>query len=372
MTTVAVNGKSLCVPSKGGAVRVALSLINHLSMCDSVSRIIVYIPNVEPDAFLRSLTTDRLVIRSEKKRMFGSRLARNIWEQVIFPFRVRGDRCDFILNLTNTSSIFFMRDIPQVVLLHDAGFLNTEWFKASFSFYQRFVTEHASRSNSVSFTTVSKATSREIVSAFKHIEFVKVIYNAIDAVPAEIDRFTPSEEKYILFVGNLNPRKNLHGLIRAFALFRRDFPEYKLYVIGADKNVFRSSDVSAVDDGVEFLGYVDGVLKWAYIRDAEMLVLPSFLESFGLPVLEALSVKTPVVISDIACFRELYGDVAQFCDPHSEVEIYAAMRRILDMDYHPWSELVHNLTLKFSWSQVASEYAKLIDDHLGNRDDAQE
>jgi glycosyltransferase involved in cell wall biosynthesis len=372
MTTLAVNGKSFCVPSKGGAVRVALSLIKHLSMCDSVSRIIVYIPNIEPDAYLSRLSSDRLIIKSEKTSVYGSRLARNLWEQIVLPSRVRDDECDLILNLTNTSSVFFARSIPQIILLHDAGFLNTEWFKVTFSFYQRFVTERASRCGNVCFTTVSKATSCEIVSAFEHIQSVEVIYNAVDLLPIDSVRLPLSQQKYILFVGNLNPRKNLSGLISAFTLFRRDFPEFKLYVIGAYKDVFHSRETGLADDSIEFLGYVDGDSKWEYIRNAQMLVLPSFLESFGLPVLEALSVKTPVVVSDIACFRELYGDVAQFCDPRSGRDICAAMRRVLDIDYHMWSDLAQELTVRFSWDQAAFQYAQLIEHRLGKRDEASE
>ncbi len=105
-------------------------------------------------------------------------------------------------------------------------------------------------------------------------------------------------KRYILFVGTLEPRKNLNLLLQAWDAIKDDFKEIWLIITGVRGSVFKALNVSQTVGRVHFLGYVeDEVLAGLYAK-ATMFVLPSQDEGFGLPVLEAMASGTPVIVSD--------------------------------------------------------------------------
>jgi glycosyltransferase involved in cell wall biosynthesis len=130
------------------------------------------------------------------------------------------------------------------------------------------------------------------------------------------------ESRYLLFVGNLEPRKNLPGLLRAFRTVRRQRQEpIQLVIAGklawlsdALTHELRSEDLTT---SVVATGYVDEADLPALYAGAAAFVFPTFWEGFGLPVLEAMASGTPVVASNLSSIPEVAGDAAILVDPHS-------------------------------------------------------
>jgi glycosyltransferase involved in cell wall biosynthesis len=126
-------------------------------------------------------------------------------------------------------------------------------------------------------------------------------------------------EKYVLFVGTLEPRKNLERLFRAWNETKDEFTEMWLLVAGVRGNVFKSIHVSKDLERVRFLGYVDDPTLAGLYAGASLFVLPSQDEGFGLPALEAMASGTPVLVSNGGALPEVVGDAGMtFClsDPH--------------------------------------------------------
>lgn len=171
--------------------------------------------------------------------------------------------------------------------------------------------------------TVSEFSKNELISLCG-FSSEKIIVNSLGvdnfwfASDCEVEML-PYGKKYILFVGNIKPNKNLCGLIKAFNKVR-DLVDFDLVIVGK-KEGFMTGDESFLSEynknpsRIFFSGYVDDNKLREYYRHAEMLVFPSLYEGFGLPVLEAMACGCPVVCSDVASLPEVAGDAAVFFDP---------------------------------------------------------
>jgi len=146
-------------------------------------------------------------------------------------------------------------------------------------------------------------------------------------VPARVAEQPPTGDVVLLASGQRRPHKNWEGLIEALALIEpADRP--RLVVTGGrgDDPLREVVDRLGLADHVELRGWVSEDELAALYRGATAMVLPSFVEGFGLPVLEALQAGVPVLCSDIAAHREIAGDAAVWFDPHDRASIAAAVR----------------------------------------------
>jgi glycosyltransferase involved in cell wall biosynthesis len=126
---------------------------------------------------------------------------------------------------------------------------------------------------------------------------------------------------FVVIVSN-EPRKNLKAVIRAFG----KIPEADLVVIGYAGG---ARSMRGLPPNIRFAGYVEEQDKAALIADAHGLIMPSFAEGFGVPIIEALAANTPVLCSDIPVFREVARDLADYFDPFSTESICASVARVL-------------------------------------------
>ena len=169
--------------------------------------------------------------------------------------------------------------------------------------------------------TVSEASKRDILKFFNvPPEKVVVVYNAIDErfscepPPEDVARVRERfqlDQRFVLYVGNIKPHKNVERLIEAFQALRRAVHRHKLH------------------KHVRFLGYLPDETLAILYRLASVFVFPSLYEGFGLPPLEAMASGTPVVTSNVSSLPEIVGDAAILVDPYSIDAIEEGMRRVL-------------------------------------------
>ena len=180
----------------------------------------------------------------------------------------------------------------------------------------------------------------------------------------------PHDAPYILFVGNVKPHKNLVRLVEAFGLLIDQIP-HDLVIVGK-RDGFLTPDTiveqkaARLGTRVHFAGYVKDDLLQQYLSNAELLVLPSVYEGFGLPPLEAMALGCPVLVADIPPLREVCGDAALYCDPYSATGIAS---RILDLINSPdlQSELRERGALRagqFTWEKCATQTSEAIEQLL--------
>jgi glycosyltransferase involved in cell wall biosynthesis len=233
----------------------------------------------------------------------------------------------------------------SVVTIHDCIHLMFPQYlpnRVAYAYARMAMWSAARRSDCI--LTVSQASKRDILHFFSvPPEKIEVIYNAID----ERFRLEPNEDavtrvreryqldqRFVLYVGNIKPHKNLVRLIEAFAALRQgEFDDLKLLIIGDEISKLpalrRAVHSLKLHKHVRFLGYQpDDTLAILY-RLASVFVFPSLYEGFGLPPLEAMASGTPVVTSNVSSLPEVTGDAAVLVDPHDVASIEHGMRRVL-------------------------------------------
>ena len=148
---------------------------------------------------------------------------------------------------------------------------------------------------------------------------------------------------YLLFVGNLKPHKNVSGLLKAFGMVRqRGKLDHKLLIIGDDphgRRVFaRQAAELGLGGAVVFAGKaMDDQVRAAY-SGADLTVVPSFQEGFGLPVIESMACGTPVAGSNAASLLEVAGEAAEYFDPANLESMASAIENVL-LSQERWREL---------------------------------
>ncbi|MCD6594796.1 glycosyltransferase family 4 protein [bacterium] len=178
-------------------------------------------------------------------------------------------------------------------------------------------------------------------------------------------------KKFIMFLGTIEPRKNLVGLLKAYSSIHTKI-EHKLVIVGGKgwkySNIFETIEKLQIKDKIIFTGFVATGDLPAIYSSADIFVYPSFYEGFGIPLLESMACGTPVMTSDISSMPEVVGDVALLFDPYSVEDIAEkilklardnSMRNIL-------SEEGIERAKKFSWEKSARKilniYKKVIEE----------
>ncbi|MBL8209551.1 MAG: glycosyltransferase family 4 protein [Bryobacterales bacterium] len=261
--------------------------------------------------------------------------------------------------------------VPVVVTVHDVSFLeHPEFFSRARVMQLRRTVAHTVR-HAARILTPSEFSQKRIEQHYPESRGkVTVVHNAVSPhlramdgnqarqrVRAEFGIGSP----FLLNVGDLQPRKNQVGLIRAFEDLLRNNPKlpHRLVLVGQSKweapLVRQAAEASAVADRIHFTGYVtDEQLRLLY-NACEMFVFPSFYEGFGIPILEAMACGCPVACSDRSAMPEVADGAAIFFDPHSTASMTRALQDLVgDPELRGrLSRLGQARAAAFSWDRAA-------------------
>jgi len=258
-----------------------------------------------------------------------------------------------------------------VVTIHDLGYLHhPESHPALHRLYLRLSTAWSARA-ATHLIAVSQATKSDLVREYDvSPDKVTVVYHGVD------ERFRPVDDPttlaavrqrygiagpYVLYVGTLQPRKNLVRLVEAFAQILPPLVGGVLVLAGRKgwlyDAIFETVARLGLTGRVIFPGYVDAADVPSLMAGAQLFVLPSLYEGFGLPVAEALACGVPVVCANVSSLPEVAGDAALLVDPTDVDALAGAMRRALT-DEPLRRDLIargFRQAARFSWDRCAAE-----------------
>jgi glycosyltransferase involved in cell wall biosynthesis len=249
------------------------------------------------------------------------------WEQLILPRLLH--KGELLWSPANTGPI---RMRNQVLTLHDLSPLeHPEWFKPLFSLWYRLFLPILARRVRL-LAVPSQYTRRKCLSRFA------VPPQQVAVVPGGVDlrHFKPSltptrrwPSRYVLFLGSLQPRKNLASLTQVWHQLASRYRDCWLLIAGAPSSIFRRE---ALPEGLErlcLLGYVSESELPTLYSGAQAFVLPSIDEGFGLPILEAMACGTPVIAASAGALPEVAGDAALFFNPNQPQELACQLELLL-------------------------------------------
>jgi glycosyltransferase involved in cell wall biosynthesis len=250
--------------------------------------------------------------------------------------------------MPNLNFAAFSRKTRVFVTAHDLSF---ELFPEFFSWKQRLwhfaVNFRGLLRRADRVIAVSQSTEDDLVSIYGiPREKIQVIPSGVDERFAPMNRndlaLLAVQEKYhlpykfFLYLGTIEPRKNLESLLKAFEVFRRtaigEMAKYELVLAGRPgwnyEALFKAIEESPVKEAIHLIGFVDDADKPALYNLASVFIYPSFYEGFGFPPLEALASGTSVIASHSAALPEVIGEAGVLIDPYRPDEILQALREI--------------------------------------------
>lgn len=252
-----------------------------------------------------------------------------LWLHVLLPLRLARERIDLVHMPANVAPLY--SPCPVVVTIHDANFCRfPKTYDSSYRRYARVAFSISAR-RAARVITVSSTSAQDVTRYFgAKPEKVSVVYSGmshdLDSVLSECG---DAEQPYILFVGALEPHKNVVRLVEAFALFRTERDtlarSYQLIIAGTmsrdTERIVAAIARLRLDGIVRLVGAVSQAQRdWLY-EHAAVFAFPSMNEGFGFPPLEAMARNVPVVAASAGALPEVLGDAALYCDPFDTNDI---------------------------------------------------
>jgi glycosyltransferase involved in cell wall biosynthesis len=187
------------------------------------------------------------------------------------------------------------------------------------------------------------------------------VYPGVPDTAAHPSRPAWAPARYVCFTGTVSKRKNVSTLVAAFERYAAEDEDIALVIIGkrgvGARAIFRAIMRSPVRDRIYWIGYTDERDKNALIANARCFVYPSFLEGFGFPVLEAMQLGVPCIVSDIPVFREVCGNAARFADPYDADSLADAMSELVNReeDRAAYRKRGYRCAAQYAWERAATE-----------------
>lgn len=257
------------------------------------------------------------------------------WEQFILPLKLNRE---LLWSPCNTGPILYKN---QIITIHDIAVIeHPEWFNKVFATWYSFLWSNLLK-RTKHIITVSEYSKLKICARY-HIP-----KDRVTVIPASLDhKFITTwkkekREKFVLFVGSMDPRKNVKNLINSWVSVSKEIENYRLVIVGSKSKIFSNHDIIYKYDRIEFTGRVSDEELIQLYRKAALFIFPSFYEGFGLPPLEAMSQGCPVITSNVTSLTEVCGDAAVYINPYDVSDI---TKKIIDVIKDP--ELCSELSEK--------------------------
>lgn len=272
--------------------------------------------------------------------------------------------------IRNKPEVFFI-PVHVIPFIHPANSIATihgleyeyypEMYPLKHLRYLRWSTKYALK-KARKIIAVSENTKKDLINLYKaDSEKIKVVYHGVHFLNPKIKE--KNKKKYILFLGRIEEKKNVQGLIKAFQLLKKKYQiPHKLILVGPKG--YQAGEIlkEIKNNDIVYSDYVPEDKKMLLLKQAEMFVLPSFYEGFGMPVLEAQAAGCPVITSDVSSLPEVAGEGAVLINPKNIEELSGMMRKIID-DNDFKKRLItqgkENIK-RFSWGKCAQETLNIL------------
>lgn len=364
---IGIEAQRIFRPRKHGMDMVALEMIKNLQLIDKENEYVIFVKDDE----------DRCLEESDNFKIVTFDGSYPVWEQIKLPKLAAEHNVDLLHCTSNTAPL--QCSVPLVLTLHDIIYLEKSLLLTKgFTLYQRFgnlyrkfvvprVLKHCAK-----VITVSDFEKNRIADQLKlPKDKLDFIYNGVSSHfkpvtdPSLLDSVKKQyelPEQFFFFLGNTDPKKNTPRVLKAFLDFtKQDKQDYHLLVVDYSKELvikfLYNHNASEFIDKFRFPGYVVNKDLPAILSLAKIMLYPSLRESFGIPILEGMACKTPVITSNTSSMPEVSGGAALLVDPLDTAAITAAIHKLLEDSALQMSliEKGQKRAAEFSWKNTAKQ-----------------
>lgn len=375
MIKIGIDGNEANVTNRVGIGEYAYQLLSYFEKITATNKTVsfhIYLKDTPSDDLPKARTGWQYHIVKPAK----------LWTQIGLPLYLLTHKKEIDVFFTPSHYAPRFSLIPTVISVMDVSYLHFPDTFAKKDLYQLETWTKYSVENAKKVFTISIASKNDIMKFYKKTDTdVVVTHLGIKEIEAESTKKTMEEiqkkynvgQNYFLFVGTLQPRKNITRLIEAFSLLKQKQADLKLVIVGRKgwkfDEILAAPDTYGVRDSVLFLDFVpDEDLPTLY-ANAVAYVLPSLYEGFGLPVLEAMKYDCPVITSNISSLPEAGGDAALYVNPEDVQDITVKMEQLLH-DTTLRQEMIKKGRVqikKFSWEKTAEETLAVLEQVAQNK-----
>lgn len=376
---IGINGRFL-VAKQTGVQRAAYNLVKTLFELDRTNEYFLFTGRSQLDNPEWSYANVHVIASSLKE---GENFRNHLWEQFSLPRMAKKYKVDILHSPANMAPLLYKG--KSIVHIHDLCFVvNPQWYSYTFHRVYNFIIPRLAKKSSMVITNSNNSRNDLLQFCDLSSEKVKLIYWAVDdtfhQAPNKTVMSHIEEDNYILYVGSLEPRKNISTLVKAYEQMRAENPglKTKLVLIGGKSPLFANDQlkITSFKNEIIFKGFVSDDMLRAYYCKAEVVAYPSLYEGFGLPPLEAMACGAPVVTSNTSSIPEVVGDAAILVSPYEAGQLALVLAKVLaspslreSMREKGWTQV-----RKFNWYRVArnilSAYYEVYHGTKGRIDDS--
>ena len=357
--------KKTNLPNRVGSSEFCFQLLSKLSALDTSNEYSIFLP-VKPTSDLP---------KENEKWKYVAFHSKKLWTLLGLSKKLKSYKLDVFFSPTHYLPLF--TSSPSVVSILDVSYLYfPSLFKKKDLYKLKFWGGYSIR-KAKKIITISNSSKNDIIKMYKvNPDKVAVVYPGIKIRDSE-SRIQNMEElkkkfgidsAYILFVGTLQPRKNIVRLIEAFSKLKGDI---ELVIVGKKgwqfEEILSAPEKYGVESKVKFLNSVSDEDLPSLYKNALCFCLPSLYEGFGLPILEAMQYGCPVATSNVSSLPEAGGGAALYFDPEDTEDINKTLQTLID-DEELRRKLIKKgfeQVKKFSWEKTAKETLKVLEE-VGN------
>jgi glycosyltransferase involved in cell wall biosynthesis len=354
---IGINGRFL-MTKQTGVQRAAMNMFKVLVRLDRKNEYVLFVGQGVLEKKDWDYPNVHVVFSNLKS---GDTFRNVLWEQFVLPRLAKKNKIDILHSPANMAPVFYRG--KSIVHIHDLCFIvNPQWYSFLFRNWYRFVIPQiAKRATRV--VTNSNNSKNDLLQYCKvPLDRVSLVYWAVDDFFLKLRQDTVLDrprKNYMLYVGSLEPRKNIKLLVEAYVHLRKQHPKIidKLLLIGGESPLFAEFTLGITEykEDIIPLGFVGEDSLRTYYREAKLVVYPSLYEGFGFPPLEAMASGTPVVTSNSSSLPEVVGDAALTVDASDALQLSEAIYRLLN-DQLLREALIrkgYERVRKFTWTRVA-------------------
>jgi glycosyltransferase involved in cell wall biosynthesis len=264
----------------------------------------------------------------------------------------------------------FVVTIHDLIPLHEttgqASTLPIFLYKLKLQAFKFILSQEVKRACKI--ITPSIASKEDVGTFFKvNMDKINVIYEGVDE---KLKNSEIKKSNIILYVGNAYPHKNLLTLIKSFNSARKT-GDMSLVLVGKEDYFYKKLKDKIkklnLEDGVKFFGWASDSQLSALYKKAKVIVIPSFIEGFGLPALEGMVNRAIVLASDISALREVGGEAAVYFNPRSEDELTKKITEVFAGKYENYINKGLQRVKDFRWEKTAKETLRIYESCLSIR-----
>lgn len=368
--TIWIDGYEANVPQRLGSGQVAFELLKNIEKIDHQNKYLILLPS------------DPLADLPKERDGWNYKILKpkKLWTRIALPW--------FLLKSKIKPDVFFSpthyspwwSPVKRVVTIFDLSYLHFPEMFEQKDLYQLTNWTKQSIQKSDQIVTISQSSKKDIVKTYKiDPKKVTVCYPGYNEEQfRKVNNKSEIEEvlhkykivgAYVLFIGTVQPRKNLKRLIQAMLKIEN----LKLVVVGKTsgegRQAWKFEEIVElpkkldIEDKVIFTGFVPNEDMLYLLNGAKAFVLPSLWEGFGIPVVDAMACGIPVVVSNVSSLPEVAGSAGLYVDPNSVDQIEQAIRLIsTDKKIHlKLSNLALKQAKKFSWKKMAKQVVEVLE-----------